>query len=278
MDQTEIHTESIERQLSGWHKSGQVNWVRLSTPSITGAMNRGLLEASGEIVLFLDDDIIPGLGLVAAHAANYMDEAVLAVVGQVLQPGETPQKRTTSDRGKGIWRDLNYLFCSSLAGSVENCMAGNLSVRKHVAIAVGGMDESFQGVAYRFETEFARRLVAFTAKPIRYDPKAGIRHLQSPSGGTRTQGSHLTSSSPLHSVGDYYFAFLQSKGLERYSYMIYRLYRSLRTRFHLTHAWWIPARLLGEVRGYSLAKKLYRSPQMLIQPLPKRGPDSKSIV
>ncbi len=48
-------------------------------------MNRALLEAKGDIVLFLDDDVIPIRSLVKQHLAAYTDECVVGVVGQVLQ-------------------------------------------------------------------------------------------------------------------------------------------------------------------------------------------------
>ena len=56
------------------------------------------------------------------------------------------------------------------------------------------------GFAYRFETEFARRLVTGGGK-IRFEPDASIRHLKAERGGTRSAGGHMTSPSPLHGVG-----------------------------------------------------------------------------
>jgi glycosyltransferase involved in cell wall biosynthesis len=68
LDQTPEHAPDVATVLRDWDTAGQIRWLRLPEPSIPRAMNRGLLEARQEIVLFLDDDIIPGLGLVAAHA------------------------------------------------------------------------------------------------------------------------------------------------------------------------------------------------------------------
>ncbi|MFU8781177.1 MAG: glycosyltransferase family A protein [Kiritimatiellia bacterium] len=49
-------------------------------------MNRGLREATGDIVLFLDDDIIPHEHLVAGHRQAYVGHPeAWAVVGQVRQ-------------------------------------------------------------------------------------------------------------------------------------------------------------------------------------------------
>jgi hypothetical protein len=83
--------------------------------------------------------------------------------------------------------------------------------------------------------------------------------LKTPAGGTRVHGAHLTSSGPEHSVGDYYFAMLEAQGVERWTYMAARMSRAAMTKFHLTHPWWISAKLLGECRGLRLGWRLYRS-------------------
>ena len=41
-------------------------------------------------------------------------------------------------------------------------------------------------------------------------------------------------------------------------YVLHRLRRNVVTRFHLTHPWTIPAKLIGETRGLLLAWKLRR--------------------
>jgi len=145
-------------------------------------------------------------------------------------------------------------------------MAGNLSVKRDRALAVGGFDANFTPpVAYRFETEFARRLVAAGGR-IRFEPRASIRHLRAARGGTRSQGGHLTSSSPVHGVGDYYYALRCGRGWERFWYVLRRPLREVRTRFHLLHPWYIPVKLVGEVRALALAVRLHRGgPRLLPQ-------------
>jgi GT2 family glycosyltransferase len=145
-------------------------------------------------------------------------------------------------------------------------MAGNLSVKREFALQVGGFDENFiPPVSFRFETEFARRLVAAGGR-IRFAPAASIRHLRAGQGGTRSQGTHLTSASPLHGAGDYYYALRCGKGMERVGYILQRPFREVRTKFHLTHPWFIPVKFIGEMRAMILAFQLYKTgPQILVQ-------------
>jgi len=256
LDQTPKHEGLIENALSRWAEQGRIRWIRLERPSITRAMNIGLQQARAPIVLFLDDDILPGDRLIEMHRRCYADPGVWAVVGQVLQPGEEPEQSPHKSNGKGLRSGLAFCFNSTEPAEVNNVMAGNLSVRRDRALEIGGFDENFRPpVAYRFETEFARRIVAGGGR-IRFEPAASIRHLRAAAGGTRSRGSHLTSISPAHGVGDYYYALRCGRGWERIWYMVKRPLREVRTKFHLRRPWWIVPKLIGEVRGMALAMRL----------------------
>lgn len=258
IDQTEEHESDTAAALHAWASEGVVRWIRLPRPSIPVAMNTGLREARSQVVLFLDDDVVPEPGLVAVHRGAHGGPSVAAVVGMVLQPGEEPVPGS-GRRGatQGLGADLGFRFCSSEPCEIANVMAGNLSVNRDAALACGGFDERFVGVAYRFETEFARRLKRHGGRIV-YEPRAAIRHLKAPSGGTRTWGDHRTSARPEHSVGDYYFALLEGRGLERWRYVLRRIVREPLAGARATGPASLPAKLLGELRGLQLARKLVR--------------------
>lgn len=255
VDQTEQHPPDTAERLEAWNASGVIRLVRLDQPSIPHAMNVALREARSPRVLFLDDDVIPAPNLVAAHEAAFTDASLWAVAGQVLQPGEAPQHFEEEELHRGLLRDLEFRFRHDAACDVRNVMAGNLTVDRERALFIGGFDENFIGVAYRFETDFALRIVAAGGR-IRYEPSASIRHLKAPGGGIRTYGDHRTSSSPAHSAGDYYFALRHVPHFWRYAGM--RLWKNVLTQYHLRHPWSIPPKLLGEIRGLLLARRLAR--------------------
>jgi len=159
---------------------------------------------------------------------------------------------------------LDFKFYSTSRRCVKNVIACNLSVRRERALEIGGFDMNFIGAAYRFETEFCRRVWQHGGKVL-FEPKASIRHLKVERGGIRKYGSHLSSSSPMHSVGDYYFALRQGVNSETLRYIFRRPFREISTKFHLKHPWWIPVKLLGEIRALLLAMKLYQQGPRLIQ-------------
>ncbi len=257
VDQTEKHPPGVERELQRLDGAGLIRLVRFSPPSIPRAMNIGLREARGAVVLFLDDDVEPAPDLVAAHAARH-GGAHAAVCGQVLQPGEVPDLAANQHpRGEGFGADIDFRFNGTEPVEIANVMAGNLSVSRDLALSIGGFDEQFIGSAFRFETDFARRLVA-AGHRILFAPEASLRHLRLPSGGTRSEGDHLERPSPLHSFGDYLFAFRHARGAERPGYLLRRLVRETCNRYYLRHLWKLPVKLFAEIRALGWAWRVIR--------------------
>jgi len=105
-----------------------------------------------------------------------------------------------------------------------------------------------------------------------YSPKPLLNHLHHKSGGTRAHADFLTSSSPVHSVGDYYYALLHGHGFDRTAYIAKRLVGSLMAKFYVTKPWFIPVRLLAELRGLCAAWRLSRAGQSLISILLPQEP------
>lgn len=253
-DQTPKHEPATGEVLGGWEKGGDIRILRIPQPNIARAMNLGVLDASGDAILFLDDDVIPTPGLLAAHGAAYAAHPeAWAVVGQVLQPGEEP-----------VATGENFRFCSTEGQWIDRAIACNFSVRKDRFLEVGGFDENFVQVAYCFETEFAERVIRSGGKVL-FEPSASIRHLRAVRGGTRAHGHHLTTASPAHSVGAYYHLFLKHGVAGAIPGAAKRLAGSVATRHHLRRPWWIPVTLFGELRGLAKAGRLFRCGPKLVK-------------
>jgi hypothetical protein len=194
-------------------------------------------------------------------------EAERAAEGQAPELGTRDSDHPASafiPHPSSLTQDMRFAFNGGNPAWVANVMAGNLCVNRERALRVGGFDANFTPpVAYRFETEFAKRLLAAGGR-IWFEPRASIRHLRAARGGTRSQGSHLNSASPVHGVGDYYFALRCGHGWGRVAYMACRPVREVRTRFHLRHPWFIPVKLLGEMRALLLALRLWQQGPRLL--------------
>ena len=267
VDQTPMHDAETQAQLQAWHEQGRIRWIRRQQPSQPGALNVAMQSATQPFLLMLDDDIRIEPGFLAAHCAGFADPSIWAVIGQVLQPEEQPLEGYARPASSSPMADLAFPFRSDAGAFIENGMSGNMTVRLDRALALGGFDENFEPpVSYRFDTEFCKRLVRAGGR-IRFVPEARIHHLRAARGGTRSVGSHLTSMSPLHGAGDYYFALLQGWHTDVVRYILRRPWREVRTRFHLRHPWWIPVKLLGELRAFVSARQLVRKGPRLIPTL-----------
>ena len=147
-DQTPSHTKEVEAGLATRDAHGQIRWLKLPFPSIPHAMNYALLIARHDIVLFLDDDIIPEEGLVRGH--KEMHRAVfpenIIVAGRVIQPWQ---------EGVDFSQDRHFHFASTVPRDIKEFMGGNFSINRRAALKLGGFDENFVRVAYKFEAEHA---------------------------------------------------------------------------------------------------------------------------
>ncbi len=240
VDQTALHEAKTEEVLRELSDKGRVVWIRLPRPSVPHAMNTGLTRAMHDVVLFLDDDIIPGSGLVQAHLTAHLETSATLVAGRVIQPWQ---------EGKDYSAEETFHFAALKPRWIDAFMGGNFSVRRNVAVELGGFDENFVGAAYNFEAEFAYRLRS-AGHRIYYSPEASIRHLKVQEGGTRTYGEHLMTCRPYHAVGAYYHAFRTWAGMKSLSMAFTRPFKAIATRHHLLHPWWIPATLISEVSGF----------------------------
>jgi GT2 family glycosyltransferase len=249
LDQSKWHTAQVESELARLHKFGRIRWCMLNEPSIPKAMNRALTEASHDLVLFVDDDIIPENDLIRAHVCAHEGGKGRIVAGRVIQPWQ---------EGGAFSQDTNFHFASLVPATIHHFMGGNFSLDRREALAVGGFDENFVRVAYQFEAEFAHRW-RNAGLHIVFEPKACIHHLKVPSGGTRIFGHHLTTAKPDHSVGAYYFYLRTWSGLSTLKLVLKRLIGAVATRYHLTKPWRVAPTIIGELRGLIWACRLART-------------------
>jgi GT2 family glycosyltransferase len=249
LDQSASHIPYVQSELSRLHAAGQIRLIKLNRPSIPKAMNCGLVEASHDIVLFVDDDIVPEADFIGAHLDAHTLGKGRIVAGRVIQPWQ---------EGRDFSQDRSFHFASLQSREIGDFMGGNFSLDRHKAIALGGFDENFVSVGYRFEAEFAYRWRA-AGYHIIFEPKACLHHLKVSTGGTRTFGNHLTTMRPDHSVGAYYFYLRTWSGSSTLKSIANRLFGAVATKYHLKHPWRVPPTLISEIRGLIWASRLARA-------------------
>ncbi len=136
-----------------------------------GARNRGIKEASGELVLFTDADIIASPNLLSSHVDFYEKHKECAVVGCEIQVDSLEEyegvKSGTMPRRtlhKDVKERLQWYFF----------LTGNALVKRETLIKVGMFDENFTGYGHE-DIELGYRLEKMGV-PILYNYKAVNYH------------------------------------------------------------------------------------------------------
>jgi glycosyltransferase involved in cell wall biosynthesis len=121
------------------------------------ARNEGIRVATGDVVLFLDDDMEPAPALVTEHLARHDAPDVLGVVGAVpivVPPAAPPIVRY---RAAAFARKLDRLATRSDRLAFGDVYTGNLSVRRDRLLDAGTFDEAFDVYGHE-DYELALRL------------------------------------------------------------------------------------------------------------------------
>jgi len=121
------------------------------------ARNRGMTAASGEIIIFLDDDVSPRDGLIERHLAIHRRDSQAAVIGPMLPPAGGVMPPWLRFEAAMMLRQY-ALFASGLAAPTHlHFYTANASLRRANALNAGGFDEKFKR---QDDVEFAYRLAA----------------------------------------------------------------------------------------------------------------------
>jgi glycosyltransferase involved in cell wall biosynthesis len=148
--------------------------VRLLSEAKLGAYaarNRGLQEASGEIVAFTDSDCAPRSDWLEQIARIMRDPGVNLVVGQIEFP---PGSRTTQLLAEYDAEKTSYIV--SADARQQYCgYGGNMAMRKSFSEAVGPFPEMRRGG----DTVFVRRAIDRCGRGVlRYAPEVRVIHLE----------------------------------------------------------------------------------------------------
>lgn len=164
----------------------ELKYFSANFKSLTKARNFAIKVALGEILLFLDDDIVPYPDLTSEHIKSYqVAENVGCVAGMVIEEPDvfTNTKRTGAEvdfTGRCLRN-----FRNDGSGFIKAAPGGNMSFRKRVIEKVGLFDERFIGTSELEETDYCYRVRKANYK-ILYNSRAKIMHLINPSGGCRS--------------------------------------------------------------------------------------------
>ena len=153
-------------QLAGW---------------MTRSRNEGLRHVDGDIVSFIDDDVVVSATWQDALLNAFKDPTVTAVAGRTrnLQPGEDsydqPIGRLLPDGS------LTEGFASLPDGviDVDHGIGANMSFRRSMLALLGGFRDDYPGTAMREDTDMFLRVKRVGGRAV-FVPEAVVDHLPGP--------------------------------------------------------------------------------------------------
>ena len=131
------------------------------------ARNRGLAEASGDVIYFLDDDCVP-----EPDWADVLLSVLDAGTADLVSGSRTPGQPGLAARLEYLSTDGPVLSPALTAGPARHLSTSNLILRREVAAQTGCFDAALAMCEDRDFTTRARKL----GFRLRYEPKARVTH------------------------------------------------------------------------------------------------------
>jgi cellulose synthase/poly-beta-1,6-N-acetylglucosamine synthase-like glycosyltransferase len=91
IDQSERHSDTTTAFLA--QNSALFQHVCVNYMALPKARNQGVALSTGEIVVFVDDDVEPADDFLSAHVRSYSDPSIVGVAGAAPLPGEALKSR-----------------------------------------------------------------------------------------------------------------------------------------------------------------------------------------
>ena len=144
------------------------------------ALNAGIRAAQGEVLAFIDDDVIAAEGWLQNLTANMRDNEWAGAGGPVLPPADFSRPPWLSSTSSFAWGPLAEFHPSIEVGQMTLSPVGaNMAFRKWVFQKHGYFREDLgprPGNQIRSEDiEFGRRLIE-AGERLRYEPSAVVYH------------------------------------------------------------------------------------------------------
>lgn len=199
IDQSEADHAAMNLEYISCKRDDRLHYLHLTKRGLPNARNEGLARISGQIVIFLDDDVILlSDDFIGAHLAAYVDPEIGGVVGRHVERKLRMNSRHTACHVSWTGRTIFNLFGTerAIVGSVKG---SNMSFRMDVVRQIGGFDRRTHMLE---ETDFSTRARAAGWK-ILFEPEAEVVHLSTEAGGVRQQNRARTEARRFQSTAYY---------------------------------------------------------------------------
>ena len=262
-----IDSSPADEQLSPADRASCGAWLRyIAWPergNISRQRNVALRQCSGEIVLFLDDDIEFEADLIEQHCRALADTGADGVSGVILlrNQGLASAPRTRFAHRIADPGAPNYQAYDGVVETFVICSA-NFSVRREVALSAGGFDEHIQGTFD--DVEFGVRTARQGHRLIHHNgPK--VLHLQAGASGSRSSDIGKEAGFEWMVTNQFYYQFRHWPHRGKRVLLAWALWSHCRPSRHWLEPEVIVHRVRALVAGYRVAAARAAQPPRLLQ-------------
>jgi GT2 family glycosyltransferase len=136
------------------------------------ARNRGCAAATGDLILFLDDDVVAHPSLLARHAAAHRRHDRLVVIGAMMPPLDFKRPVWVRWEEEKLIRQYDAMAAMKYQPTYRQFFTGNSSVRRRWFEASGGFEAEFRRAE---DVDLAWRLHTLGLE-FEFAPQAEGRH------------------------------------------------------------------------------------------------------
>jgi glycosyltransferase involved in cell wall biosynthesis len=141
----------------------------------SGARNTGVAHSRGEVVVFLDDDVVATGNWLSRLLAHFTDPGVVGVGGRLDPLWATARPRWFP--GEFGWTiGVSYTGMPERTARVRNVWASNMAVRRAAFDAAGGFREDFGKVGAVSRPEDTDLCMRVDGGAWLYDPDSAVSH------------------------------------------------------------------------------------------------------
>ncbi len=150
--------DGTDDYLRGLQSPLNVTPIFQANQGVAVARNAGIARATGELVLFVDDDVIPAPQLIAEHwRLHAASDGNLIVLGPMLSPRDFKMAAWVQWEQAMLVKQYDAMVRGKWSPTARQFYTGNTSLARAHLVAAGGFDPAFRRAE---DVELAYRLAA----------------------------------------------------------------------------------------------------------------------
>ena len=142
--------------------------VLQANQGVAAARNAGVRKAEGEVVVFLDDDVVPAPEWLAEHARAREKHGDVIVLGPMLSPADYAMQPWVRWEQMMLMKQYADMISARWEPTARQFYTGNTSLARRHVVEAGGFDASFRRAE---DVELAYRLAGRGLQFV-FNPKA----------------------------------------------------------------------------------------------------------